>query len=64
MLGRTQPCAVEFGHTNGIQAASAAGRPDGRQTPETGFTKAPHRATGGTGLDFVWMAMAWGMFPR
>ncbi len=66
MLGKTQPCAVDFGHTNGIQAASAAGRPEGRQKAAGDLGKVLRRATGGGGgaTDFMWMAMVLGMSPR
>lgn len=64
MLGKTQPCGVDFGHTNGIQAASAAGRPEGRQKTAGDLGKVLRRATGGGATNLMWVAMVLGMFPR
>lgn len=64
MLGKTQPCGVDFGHINGIQAASAAGRPDGKQKPDNGPIKAQRLVTTDTSMNYMMMAMVWGLFPR
>ena len=67
MLGTLNPSVPTIGDTDGMKAASAAGRPDGGRKATTGdFTRsASHRSLKrSSGLDFAYMAVMLGLFPR
>jgi hypothetical protein len=65
MLGTTGPSAPFLGSTDGIKAASAAGRPDGRRQAADDFSKSSRRKQkSGGGMNIALLAFIFGMHPR
>lgn len=65
MLGTTEPCTPFFGRADGMKAASAAGRPDGRRQAAGDFSKSSRRTKGsGDGLNWLFIAYTLGAYPR